>query len=87
MSDPKYPMCERLAGFKTQISFAHEFIEFCESKGVRLMKLIEPAGERDFYTEVNLEKTLYEFFEIDAKILEKERRTMLEECQKAANKR
>jgi hypothetical protein len=79
----KYPECEKLSSSRNEMLTIERFLDWCMGKGVWL-------AERDKNFEnfwiADQAHLLFEYFEIDSKRLEEERRQMLDE-QCAANER
>jgi hypothetical protein len=69
-----YPMCEKLAAVHDQRIVLQEFIEW----------LMQKYGDMDVL-DIHEEKIIFEFLEIDAAQLERERRMILEEAQRHAD--
>jgi len=81
----EYPMCEKLSTFSEERHTLSEFFEWCSNKGWHLAEYEEGAN-----WPTDIRKTpdaiILDFLEVDAKVLEDERRTMLSKLQEEANK-
>jgi hypothetical protein len=89
----KYPECEKFQAVREQANQIGEFIDFLRyEKKYTLAKWYKLEDEDDDEEEIeqklmpefpDMEKLLAEYFDIDLKKLEEEKRVMLEECRKA----
>ena len=78
MSDPRYPEHEKLKLVSAKTQFVHDFLTFCEEKGISLEKDGRYMAHRDL---------LYEFTGIDQWKLEDEKRAILDGLRKATKTR
>lgn len=82
MSHPDYPESEKLAAVASKSQVVGEFVEWCGAeKGLMLSGYVKYDDIRDEMlapTSTPIETLLAEFFEIDLKVVEAERRQMLE---------
>ncbi len=72
MSNPKYPEHEKLRAVSAKTQFVHDFLMFCEEKGISLQT---ESGVYKRHADL-----LYEFTGIDQWKLEAEKRALIEEA-------
>ena len=80
----KYPECEKLAKVSEKSQLIGEFLEWLQNeKEIALAKWAQVEGSvfsnSNLFLVNHTESLLYEFFEIDMKKVEKERKQMLKE--------
>lgn len=71
--EQKYPEHRKLKAVAEKTQFVHDFLSFCEEKGIYLMNGEVYAAHADL---------LYKFTGIDRWKLDDEKRAMLDECRK-----
>ena len=78
----KYPECAKLGAVHDQLQIIRGFMEWLSSE-----KRLGLAGYDEYdrlqWATKNTDQLLMEFYDIDPKKLEEERRAMLEECRRA----
>ena len=81
--DEKYPVHEKLHKIKDQSQAVHEFLNWCSESG-RDIHLAEWVNDGSWMlpTQRDLKTLLAEFFGIDLRALEDEKRQMLEDLRK-----
>lgn len=77
-----YPEHEKLKAVKDMTQFVHDFLEFCEEKGVSLVRDGEIPVSRQRFDDL-----LFEFIEVDPKELEHEKRLMLRNLRDSSQKK
>lgn len=80
MSDGKYPECEKLAAVVDKSNDIGEFIDWLGSQGISLaVKAQGNLGEEGYLRQRqgSNEQLLADYFKIDLRIVEQERRTLL----------
>lgn len=79
MSKEQYPEHEKLKLVSDKTQFVHDFLTFCEEKGISLQT------ENGIYKQHA--ELLYEFTRIDQWKLDDEKRAMIESCNKGLKKK
>jgi hypothetical protein len=87
---PKYPEHEKLRAVKHLTQNIHDFLEWLETEkniGMGEFEADDDEHVGDFYPiSARIEDLIAEFFEIDLKVLENEKRAMLDEFREAMEK-
>ena len=78
-----YPESERLKDVGEQADTIHEFLDWLSSQGVWLGRYVNPdsglESERLYVYHISHQNLVYQYFDIDGKKVEAERRAMLKE--------
>jgi len=87
MAEDLYPEHTKLKAIQHQSQTVGEFLEWLDSKGIQLCTYLRPDDNWPTRLATNNRDLLAEYFDIDQKVLEDEKRKMLDEQRKLnANK-
>lgn len=84
-TEKQYPHCERWAAAGDKANTIREFLGWLEADSQPPLKVCKRWDSGDYLPELTcnrLDELLMQFFGVDAKEVEKERRAMLEACRK-----